>query len=287
MSTGEWRGTLLKLKNRTLTRRITFCGGEATLRKDLYDLIRYATQEAGLSVSVVTNGFLLTDKMLREFERAGLDGLVISLNGIKKETHDTSRGIDGSFGKIMSMLPKLRHYDLKINLEAIIMGTNIDEIVYLAKLAKDNGLYGIHYQVLADVNAHYVLVNEKMPEMANDWYRENRFWIKDPAKTARVIQELIDMQKRGYPILNPTDQLRKMIRYYTAPQTVREIECLGGISTLYIDPYGEVRLCYGFESIGNIKEKNPLKLWRSPKARMIRRRIRRCDKMCRLLNNNY
>ena len=286
MDTLEWRKILMKFKNKTLTRRISFAGGEATLRKDLYDLIRYA-KEVNLNVTVVTNGFLLSEDMLKGFEEVGLDGLVISLNGIKKETHDPSRGVEGSFDKIRSILPELKRFNLEINLETIIMGTNLDELIPLARLAKDNGLYGIHYQVLADVSAHYALVNKKMPDMADDWYNENRFWIKDPVKASRVIQQLINLQKNGYPILNPTDQLTKMIRYYSAPQTIKEIKCLGGLSSFYIDPYGDVRICYGFEPIGNIRESDPLSLWRSQKARVIRRQIKQCDNMCRLLNNNY
>jgi MoaA/NifB/PqqE/SkfB family radical SAM enzyme len=286
MSALEWRNVFMKLRNKTLTGRISFGGGEVTLREDLFDIIRYA-KEAGLSVSMVTNGFLLTDEMLREFEKVGLDGLVISLNGVNRETHDPTRGVKGSFDKIMSVLSRVNQFNLKINIETIILGTNIEEIVPLAKLVKKKNLYGIHYQCFADVNAHYALIKGKMPSAPDDWYKKNELWIKDPTRAAAVIRQLIQMQGAGYPILNPTDQLRKMIQYYTAPQSVKEIKCLGGISTFYVDPYGDVRLCYGFEPIGNIKFKEPLGLWNSSKAREIRRKTKQCDNMCRLLNNNY
>ncbi len=286
MSSSEWREIFMKLRNKTLTGRISFGGGEVTLREDLCDLIRYA-KDAKLSVSMVTNGFLLTDEMLHEFEKAGLDSLVISLNGVNRDTHDPSRGIDGSFDRIMSILSRVDRFNLKINIETIILGTNIEEIIPLARMVKEKKLYGIHYQCFVDVGAHYALIKDKMSDVPDDWYEKNEFWIKDPARTAAVIRQLIDMQSNGYPILNPTDQLKKMIQYYTSPQSVKELKCLGGISTFYVDPYGEVRLCYGFESIGNIKDSKPLTLWNSSKAREIRRKTKKCDKMCRLLNNNY
>lgn len=286
MTALEWRDIFMKLKNKTLTHRIAFGGGEVTLRNDLCDIIRYAG-EAGLSTSMVTNGFLLNHDLLKGLEEAGLEGLVISLNGVKRETHDPTRGVKGSFDKIMSILPTLNRYKFKANLETIIMGVNIDEIVPLARLAKDQGLYGIHYQVLADVNAHYALIEDSMPEGAPDWYEESALWIKDPAKAARVLRQLIDMQNNGYSILNPQGHLKKMIRYYTAPESVKDFVCLGGVSTFYVDPYGEVRICYGFDPIGNIRGSDPMALWRSGRAGAIRRQVKTCDRMCRLLNNNY
>jgi MoaA/NifB/PqqE/SkfB family radical SAM enzyme len=282
----EWREVFMKLKNKTLTRRIAFGGGEATLRKDICDIIRYA-REAGLSTSMVTNGFLLNQELLKGLDEAGLEGLVISLNGVERETHDPTRGVEGSFDKIMSVLPTLKAYNFKANLETIIMGVNIDQIVPLARFAKEQGLYGIHYQVLADVNAHYALIKDSMPEGASDWYEESSLWIRDPGKAVRAIRQLIQMQKNGYAILNPPGHLKKMIRYYTAPDSVKDLACLGGVSTFYVDPYGEVRICYGFDPIGNIKESDPIALWRSGRARAIRRNVKKCDRMCRLLNNNY
>lgn len=286
MDTLKWREIFSSLKNRTLTRRISFAGGEATLRNDLCDLIGYA-KAADLNVTVVTNGFLLSERMLGNFETAGLDGLVISLNGIKRETHDPTRGVEGSFDRIQSLLPELHRFNLEINLETIVMGTNLNELIPLAELVREHGLYGIHYQALAGVNAHYALVSKKMPEVEDNWQDEDRFWIKDPFNASRVIHRLIDLQKRGYPILNPTNQLRRMIQYYQKPENIQDMKCLGGVSSLYIDPYGDVRVCYGFEPVGNAIETDPIKLWRSPKATAIRRKIKQCDKMCRLLNNNY
>ncbi|MDQ1239791.1 MAG: hypothetical protein QG577_1977 [Thermodesulfobacteriota bacterium] len=286
MTTSDWKEVLAKLKNKSLTGRISFAGGEATLRPDLCELIKYA-KESRLNVTVVTNGFLLTEKLLREFERAGLNGLVVSLNGVNRATHDESRGVSGSFDRIMNILPIMSKFRYEVNLETIIMETNLEQLILLVKLSKQYDLYGIHFQALGDVGAHYALINHKMPDAAHDWYKEARFWIRNPAKASQVLNQLIRMQKDGYRILNPSHQLKRMIQYYSAPETIKEMKCMGGVSSLYIDPYGEVRVCYGFEPIGNIRESEPLTLWRSNGAREIRRKVKHCDKMCRLLNNNY
>jgi MoaA/NifB/PqqE/SkfB family radical SAM enzyme len=75
---------------------VTFTGGEPTLRDDLVELVSYATNQAGLLVSVTTNATLLNDEMLYEVHKAGLHGLNISLYGIAEE-HDTFVNCQGAF----------------------------------------------------------------------------------------------------------------------------------------------------------------------------------------------
>lgn len=286
MSTQDWKTVLTKLKGVSFSNRITYCGGEALLRKDVFELIRYA-KDLGFYVVLISNGFLLSLDKMKTLEKVGLDNLIISLNGINEKTHDESRGVNESWKRIMTIIPYLREFNIKSNIETILLDTNVDEIMDMVKMVKENALYGISFQVLADDKAHYAFINDRMENAPENWYEEDRFWIKDSEKITEVIKELIVMQKKGYPILNDSFQLKSMIDYYHHPQEVCKTKCLGGISTLYVDPYGKVRICYGFEPAGNILEDDPIKIWQSHKACQIRRKIRNCNKMCRLLNNNF
>ena len=285
MNAIEWKCILNKLQGKIIGNRITFSGGEPFLRSDLCDTIEYATYK-GFYVSVITNGSFLTKDLLLRLEQVNLDNLVISLNGINEHTHENSRGVFETYTRIMNILPTLHNYKIKTDLQAILMGTNIDEIVPLAELTKKHRLHGIAYQVLADVRVHYPFVKEKMDNIPQNWYKTDRFWVKDGKKIAHVIRKLIEKKKKGYPILNSKNQLKAIIRYYSSPESVKEMICLSG-SNLYIDPYGKVHLCYSFEPIGNILEDDLMKLCTSRKAREIRRKIRHCQDMCRLLNNNF
>jgi MoaA/NifB/PqqE/SkfB family radical SAM enzyme len=286
LSTQDWKTVLWKLKGASFSDRITFSGGEALLRKDVIEIVQYA-KELGFYVLLISNGFLLTPDKLKTFEEIGLDNLVISLNGINEKTHDASRGVNGSWKRIMTLIPRLKEYDFKSTIETILMGTNVCEIIEMVKMVKENGLYGISFQVLADDKAHYALISDKMENAPRNWYEEDRFWIKDPDKITRVIEELIVMQKQGYPILNDNLQLRSMTEYYLNPQDVCKTKCLAGVGNLNVDPYARVRICYGFEPVGNILEEDPVKIWRSREAQRVREKIKRCGKMCRLLNNNF
>jgi hypothetical protein len=100
------------------------------------------------------------------------------------------------------------------------------------------------------------------------------------------VEELLAMQRRGHRIVNPPSQLRRFSLYYERPEAVRRAPCLGTLSRMYVDPYGDVRLCYGFPPIGNVLDGDPRALWRSEAAQRIRVASRRCTRLCRMLNNN-
>jgi len=286
LNTSEWTYVLKKLKGATLLNRMTFSGGEPFLRDDLLEFIAYAKKH-NYYVNVITNGSLLNEHILKELDHIGLDNLVISLNGVKESTHDRSRDTNGNYHHIIDIVSHSRLYRMKINIETIIMKTNVDELVDLTELVKKHGLHGISYQVLADVKVHYAFTNTQMEEIPTTWFKDNTYWIEDTSKISDVLHQLIKRQKEGYPILNSTDQIRHMLLYYNHPHNVRKMKCLSGVSTFNIDPYGDVRLCYGYEPVGNVMKNDPIEIWRSDKSMRMRQKMKRCNYMCSLLNNNY
>lgn len=70
-------------------RYIVFSGGEPTLRDDLHELIAYVRNKHPNKFSVLlTNGIKLADKTyLKKLKEAGLQYVILSFNGFRKETH--------------------------------------------------------------------------------------------------------------------------------------------------------------------------------------------------------
>jgi len=77
---------------------IAFSGGEPLLRKDFYDVARYAT-EREIYVSIATNGTLLTKSNLNRLADSGVGYLQISLDAADPKVHDSFRGVPGSWAK--------------------------------------------------------------------------------------------------------------------------------------------------------------------------------------------
>ncbi|MFX0056043.1 MAG: radical SAM protein [Promethearchaeota archaeon] len=78
---------------------LAFSGGEPTLRPDILELIKSATRR-GIYVAMATNGYTFSNlERVKNFKRAGLKFVQISLDGANPQTHDSFRGVSGAFEK--------------------------------------------------------------------------------------------------------------------------------------------------------------------------------------------
>lgn len=78
--------------------KLGFTGGEPLLREGFTELVRRAA-DRGVSVSLDTNGWLLTREKALELKKAGIAVINISLDSAKSRVHDRLRRLPGSFEK--------------------------------------------------------------------------------------------------------------------------------------------------------------------------------------------
>ncbi len=283
-----WKQILVKISRTALLREIAVSGGEPFIREDMVDILEEAAAYK-LRAVVVSNGDLITDDMFSRLKKIPGCTLTLSLNSLQEEAHDASRGVKGSYAAIMRLIERWQGGpgQLKLSLSTIIMEPNIAELTSLAHFAHAKNLNGIIYQVLLPTGVHYSFSQrEAMQDSNNRWHEKNPFWIKNIEELNRQIRQILSLQRRGYGIINPPLQLKRFRQYFADPGAVKFIPCIGMTQRLYIDPAGDIRLCYGFPPIGNILADNPGRVWRSRKAQEIRSAARSCDKPCRLLNCN-
>lgn len=67
------------------------CNGEPLMDKRLHEKTRYLKDNGFRGTGFATNGSLLTEKRSDELIKAGLDTIIISLDGVTKETHERIR----------------------------------------------------------------------------------------------------------------------------------------------------------------------------------------------------
>jgi uncharacterized protein len=125
---GRWiEGELDRLKPKTLS--ITFFGGEPLLNLPvLYDMAErmwQATKARGVkqTVSIITNGLLLTPDVVDRMVPLGLRGVKITLDG-DKHTHDQMRPLRGGQGTFDRIIENIRRVAGRTN---ISIGGNFDE----------------------------------------------------------------------------------------------------------------------------------------------------------------
>ena len=134
LSTEERLKVLDQLK-RAHVASIAFSGGEPLMRGDFFQVAEHAAQK-GIHVSVATNGTLMTKQAVRKLKAAGIRYAEVSLDGATAETHDTFRGVPGSFGRTVEGIKNLVEEDVYTCIATTATKYNLYEVPSIVELAK-------------------------------------------------------------------------------------------------------------------------------------------------------
>lgn len=119
---------------------IIFTGGDPLLRKDTFDLLAYASK-AGVKFAVspaVTE--LLNYDSLKRLKEAGTITISISLDGPFAQTHDSIRGVTGTFESTVRAIANAVSLYLNPQINTTIMKSNYVELPQLFHLIKTLGI---------------------------------------------------------------------------------------------------------------------------------------------------
>lgn len=125
------------------TLMVSLAGGEPFLRHDVPGLVeaigRYHFP------FVTTNGWFVTPQVARDVMRAGAWGVSISIDYADPARHDERRGTPGAWRqawRAVEMLHEARvHKWQRVNVLAVLMDDNIDQIEPLVEMARRRGAY--------------------------------------------------------------------------------------------------------------------------------------------------
>lgn len=103
-------------------------GGDPIKRPDLFELIAHARSRS-LRVSLTPSATpLLTRDVIVRLKEAGLARLAVSMDGASAETHDTFRGMSGSFARTMNAVRWANEIGLPVQINTTFSRRNIGEI---------------------------------------------------------------------------------------------------------------------------------------------------------------
>ena len=128
--------------NRCAVMNVSLAGGEPFFRKDLRDLVEGIVQNK-MRFTVLSNGTLITDSMAAFlFSTGRCDGVQVSIDGSKPETHDACRG-KGNFRKAMDGIECLQRHGIPVQIRVTVHRHNVSDLEGIAQLLLDQvGLPG-------------------------------------------------------------------------------------------------------------------------------------------------
>ncbi len=231
---------------------LSFTGGEATLRPDLPELIRYGA-ELGFRVNLISNGLRLSNHAYaRTLVGAGLASAQLSLEAASPALHDEIVGLPGAHAQTVAAVRNLRALGIHVHTNTTLCTQNLAHAEDLIRfVARDLGLKTLSMNMVIrtgealaheDVGLTYTQVAARLPDLL--------------AVAEAEAVRLVWYSPIPYCIFNPV--LHGL--------GAKSCACVDGIVS--VDPTGEVLPCSSFETgIGSLVRQPFHRLYASRKAR--------------------
>jgi radical SAM protein with 4Fe4S-binding SPASM domain len=115
---------------------LLFSGGEPLLRKDILELMTYATSK-GVRCSLSTNGTLISSKVAEKLKEAGISYVGVSIDGVR-ETNDVFRGVRGAFDKAFEGLLNVKEVGIPTGVRFTVTKYNLKDVPAIVDLLVEN-----------------------------------------------------------------------------------------------------------------------------------------------------
>jgi Predicted Fe-S oxidoreductases len=127
-----------------------FCGGEPLLRLEIVSKAAAILAKAGVFVSLVTNGSLLTAEGVSKLAESGVSRVQVSLDGACAKTHEILRQFNGAFDLALAAIKRCTSARLFREVSVAFTPTsfNCEELGDVAKLCIENGVSLLRVQPL-------------------------------------------------------------------------------------------------------------------------------------------
>jgi MoaA/NifB/PqqE/SkfB family radical SAM enzyme len=269
----------------------TFSGGEPTLRKDLPEMVEsaYCHCRPGI-INIPTNGIqdrVIPARIERVLQAAPKSEVIInlSIDGVGLQ-HNEIRGVRNNWSRAMSTYRSLKklqgaYKNLTLGIHTVISNFNVDFFPQLCEYVQRELKPDSYITEIAEERVELDTVGLGITPTVE--------------KYTVAIDALLDSmrEKRLTGVAEITQAFRREY-YEIVKRTLREqrqvIPCMAGVASAQIAPNGDVwTCCIRAESMGNLREHDYDfgTVWRTGKAKQLRRSIKAGECYCPLANAAY
>jgi len=191
MSTPQAKAEIDHLLSLDEELKLDITGGEPTLRKDLEELIQYASRKGVKIIEIQTNGILLADKeYAKRLKLAGLNQAFVALHSSYPQIHDCLVGKKNAFNKCIEGINNLLESNVKVFLNPVITTKNYKNLPEYIHYIKDQ---------FPGIKSMSLSVIQPRGRAENNKYLVPRYDIISPY----MKKALILAKERGLPVYNP------------------------------------------------------------------------------------
>jgi len=234
---------------------ICFTGGEATLREDLPELIKHAS-ELGQITGLLTNGRRLSDqRYLDRLKESGLDHVQFTLESHDPEVHDQMVQSRGAFRQTVQGIKNALTAGLYVMTNTTLLSVNAEEFEKTLDFLAELGVPTVGCNALIYAGAGET-VGTGIPEK--------------------------DLEALLIKVRKITDQNNQRLIWYTPTQYCHfdpvQLElgvkaCTAAMYNMCVEPNGDVIPCQSFyQSVGNLLQDPWETIWDHELSRWLRER---------------
>lgn len=137
---------------------IAFSGGEAFLRKDLFQLMAHC-KNRGMLFGVRSNGTRITKEVAHSLKELGVSVVGVSFDGATQEVHDAVRG-EGAFQAALSGIKALIAEGIRSQIEVVLSQKNAHEALAFIKFGESIGASEVNFSAITPQGRGAVRVSD-------------------------------------------------------------------------------------------------------------------------------
>ncbi|UCE23412.1 MAG: radical SAM protein [Candidatus Zixiibacteriota bacterium] len=239
---------------------ITLSGGEPLLRKDWRDLARHI-KKRGVRVALISNGYAMTDEIVRDFKEIGMANVGVSFDGIEK-THNYIRQNDESWERALNAMRLMNKNEMSFCAVSQISNINLSELDDMRQLLIEVGCPQWRIQMTTCTG--------RMP----------RDFVLSLDNYPKLIDKLLEYQERESEI---EIDVGENIGYYGCKGTKLwggepYLGCYAGTRVAGIESDGKVKGCLSMQEEfveGNVRDSSFKEIWNNPTGFLYNRQFTR------------
>lgn len=273
MTLDEVKRVLDRIVREAKVPSVSFTGGEATLRPELPEMIRYA-RSLDMRVNLITNGIRASSRdLVDQLVAVGLHSAQVSVEGTTAPVHEAVTRIRGSYEKVIQAVKNFRDAGITVHTNTTILRTNLHDVKNFPRFVKEElGLDTFSMNLVIPTGSAPV-VSEQSGEL-HVKYSEVGPYLEDILVRSRALGvEFMWYSPTPMCIFNPV----------THGMGNKGCSACDGLVSVGSD--GEVIPCASFdEPVGNLLDRSFDDVWGSEKATAFRNKFMAHD-ICKSCDN--